>query len=292
MLLNAEGLPIESIDKIELTLNPQLASFINWENRNKIDSYLNIRYSNYYGFHYYLDIQAQYIYKYPEIKLCIVYAISELMDKGFITFKLPIPYISTYFDYFVYELREIEFAFDFEPEAVHIKYPDKLIHCKNTVYTMRRKNIGKTSRKSIIKSYDHNASLNAFHQTPQKDINDNRYSQRIEFCLSKYNCPYRNINNIIGNPYDVIKRYAPYLAILYHRHLYGNMTVNTNEHPYFNLIYNQAGNDRLRYTGSLGKTVTHKSTKDEDAFFKTMFISKMTNQNIPSDILAILALGN
>jgi hypothetical protein len=170
--------------------------------------------------------------------------------------------------------------------------PDKLNNCEDSLYTIdRRLYANKPARKSLIKKYDRNKNLRRINQIPRDKINTNPYSQRIEFCLAKYNCPYRTINNINGSYNEIIARYIPYLAIIYHKYLYGNMIVDTREHPFFDMIYKLAGNNRCRYTGNLEKTVPHHAGKSEEKFYQIVAFNKINRPDISPEELAVLAMA-
>jgi hypothetical protein len=293
MLVNAEGLPIESIDRISLTLNPLLVPFLNWDNRNKINKYLKIKYVSFYGLHYYLEMQAQFIYQYPDVKLSVAAAILNLLENQFIDFSFPDWMIYNNLNLFVKEIKEIEFAFDFEPEAIKILEPDKLIHYKSTLYsTDRRTYYNKPARKSILKNYDRIERLKQDNHIKWDRIENNFYSQRIEFRLTKNNSPYRTINNISGTAKSVIERYAPYLAIVYHNYFFENVAVDTKEHPHFETIYRMAKEGRSRYTGDLEKMVPYKPSNEELLFFRIQSFFKWMRTGFSIEMMVVLALQN
>jgi hypothetical protein len=94
MLVNAERLPLEGIDRIEITLNPELNYYINSKKRN-IDPkhYLHLRTASKYGIWWFLDIQAQFIFEcFYDIRTAIAKSIYKLIEKGFIDFPHPINY--------------------------------------------------------------------------------------------------------------------------------------------------------------------------------------------------------
>jgi len=274
MLVNAEGLPLEGIDRIEITLNPQLNYFINSQKRN-VDPkrYLQLRSVYKYGTWWFLDIQAQFIYEYFfDIRAAIAKSIYILIEKKFIDFPYSIDYqyIYTYLDYFVYEVREIEFYFDFEPEMINVINYKKLIEYKNTLYSIdRRLYKNKPPRKSLLEDYSRIEKLMVLNQISHKDV-FNKYSQRIEFRLAKYNCLYRTLGNLIGSQNNIIMRYIPYLAILYYRFFESSIIINPKDHPYFTKILVLSMNKMERYRGSLEKVKTHKSSQNEILFFNNM----------------------
>jgi len=275
MLVNAEGLPIEGIDRIEITLNQELNNFINPQKRN-VDPkhYLHLRSVYKYGTWWFLDIQAQYIYKYSyDIRAAIANSIYTLFEKGFINFPYPINYqfVYTFLDYFVYEVREIELYFDFEPEMIKVINRDELLKYGNTLYSVdRRLYKNKPPRKSILEDYNRTEKLINYNQISHKDIFLNKYSQRIEFRLAKYNCPYRTLGNLIGSQHDILTRYIPYLAILYYRFFKSSIIVNSKDHPYFTNILLLSKNEIVRYRGSLEKITTHKPSQNEIIFFSNL----------------------
>ncbi|GHV72655.1 hypothetical protein AGMMS49928_29930 [Spirochaetia bacterium] len=82
MLLNAEGLPIEGIDKITVTLNPSISFFIKTE-KPYTDYKHDIRLDQvfYYGSWSFLTIQGQKIDPTIDIRFSIAKAIYELIEK-------------------------------------------------------------------------------------------------------------------------------------------------------------------------------------------------------------------
>lgn len=275
MLVNAEGLPLEGIDKIEITLNPELNFFINPQKRN-IDPkhYLHLRSTYKYGTWWFLDIQAQFIYGFSfDIRAAIANSIYKLIEKEFIVFPYPVNYqfIYSFLDFFVYEIREIEFYFDIKPEMVKIINYDKLLKCGDTFYSVdRRLYKNKPPRKSILENYDRKEKLLCLNQISHESIITNNYSQRIEFRLTKYNCPYRTLNNLIGSQDNIITKYTPYLAILYHRFFEHNIIINPKDHPHLTNILFLSNNKLERYRGVLEKRKIHKPSEKELIFFRNM----------------------
>lgn len=283
--MNAEGLPLEGIDRIEVTLNKNLCQYIDFRLFKKINrkKYLRLRYFYKYGLHWYLTIQSQRIDP-ADIRMSIAKTIFELIEINF--FDLPATFISLQFIYlnlnwFVSEVREIEFYFDFIPEAIIVADPSRLIHYEDTFYsTDWRKNENRPTRKSNIIIYDRKPRLLKINQMTYDSIIKNDFSYRIEFRLCKYNCQYRSLNNIIGNYSQIIMRYVPFLSIIFHRH-FGNsvvVAVDSSDHPFFWAVYTQARlNSRTRYTGTLEKMKPHKSSESENEFYKLISIMKMCN---------------
>jgi len=284
MLVNAEGLPIEGIDRIEITLNPELNYFIIPQNKY-IDPkhYLHLRRTNKYGIWWFLDIQAQFINNYLyDIRAAIAKSIYILIEKRFLDFPYSIDYqfIYTFLDYFVYVVREIEFYFDFEPKMINVINNEELIKYKDTLYSVdRRLYKNKPARKSILEDYNHNDKLKSFNQIQHKDIFSNKYSQRIEFRLTKYNCPYRTLENLMGSQHNIITRYIPYLAILYHNFFLRSIFINPIDHPYFSNILLLSQREIKRYRGPLGKKETHKPSQEEINFFCFMRMMQLNKSN-------------
>jgi hypothetical protein len=240
-------------------------------------------------------MQAQFIYQYSDVKLSIAAATSSLIENGFIDSFCPRAILRKFIflniGSFVVEIREIEFAFDFQPEAIQVLYPEKLLHCYETLYsTDRRTHDNKPARKSVLEDYDRTLYLKQNNQIPRRKIENNPYSQRIEFRLTKNNSPYRTIKNISGSYADIIKRYIPYLAILYHNHFGENILVNCENHPCFGEIYTLAQEDRSRYTGNLERMVSHYPSDKELRFFNWWYRTKMRKTGNSPEKLAMLAL--
>jgi len=275
MILNAEKLPIEGIDRLEITLNPELNYFINPEKRY-IDSknYLKVRPTYKFGTWWFLDIQAQFIFNYYyDIHACIANSILKLINNGFINFPCPINYSFIYcnLDFFVYEIRELEYYFDFEPEMINEININELNEYKGTLYSVDRRTYhNKPARKSMLEDYDHNERLNKVNQVPYQEIISNKYSKRIEFRLTKQNCPYRTLNNLRGTQHDVLMRYTPYMGILFHRYFSRNILINPKNHPYFSNILFLSKEEKERYRGPLEKRLPHKESQSEIDFYETM----------------------
>jgi hypothetical protein len=148
---------------------------------------------------------------------------------------------------------------------------DELIKYKNTLYSVdRRKYKNKPPRKSILEKYDRTEKLINFNQIPHKDILSNKYSQRIEFRLAKYNCPYRTLKNLMGSQHDIVTRYIPYLAILYRRFFLRNIIIVPTNQPYFATILLSSQKEIERYRGPLEKKKPHKPSEQEINFYSNM----------------------
>jgi hypothetical protein len=275
VLFNAEGLPIESIDRIQITLNQKLNSFINFDKRN-IDArkYLRPWYSNKFGMRWFIDIQAQKI-NLCDIRFSIASALQTAIEKGFIELplKLPFLFIYTNLDFFISKVRQIELAFDFKSDDITIIDPSLLNQYETTFYSSDfRRRDGRQTRYSLIDLYYRNDYLLKTNKISHDVIKSNPFSWRIEFLIAANNNSNRlTLDNLSGSYHDVINRYIPYLAIIYHNYFYNKVKVDTNNHPYFEKIYSLAGGDRKRYTGSdLGKTFTHNETVNEKKFYEML----------------------
>jgi hypothetical protein len=257
MLLNAESLPVEGIDRLQLRLNENLHNFIDISMMKHINSqrYINLKYSNFYRLHWYLTIQSQRI-NLSNIRMGISEIVLELINKKFINFPVTITlqFIYQNLDWFISEVREIEFYFDFYPTAINIINKDRLLYYNDSIYSPDwRKNKNKANRKSNIIIYYRKPYLLSINQMRHNRIMENNYCRRIEFRLCKNNCPYRTINNLIGNYSQIIINYSSLLSTLFYRHFNNDVIINTNtnEHPYFTIIYTDAiCFKRERYTGN------------------------------------------
>jgi hypothetical protein len=277
ILRNAEGLPIESIDRIQVTLNIRLNHLINFEKRN-IDpkKHLRLCYSNIFGMYWFMDIQAQKI-DLHNIRYSIAEAVFELINEGFIELPISIPltpsFIYLELDTFITRIRQIEFSFDFRKEDISITDITGLIYYKGTIYSNDYKYIqGKKKRRSFIRLYDRISRLKKVNQLSHKIIDNNPYSYRLEFMLDKNNSSLLALDNISGSYHDIITRYTPYLAIKYNKYFKNVQIDDVSEHPCFAKIYTLSKEGRERYTGNdLKKSTTHRPTEFEDKFYAIVY---------------------
>jgi hypothetical protein len=263
MPLNCEGMPIEGIDRIKITLNPILNNKMEDQLRKHIGIHIHpknhykIEHSHYFGDWYFLTIQCQMIDLTKDIRMSIARGIHYLILNNI----LQIPHVSELFivnhlDLFVHNIKEIEFYFDFTSGAVNVVNKDLFIDVNGTLYSADYVNrVNKPVRKSIMKYYNHAESLKARNHTNHDLIDANPYKWRIEYSLTKQNCPYRSIENLRGD-YETLmhKRFIPLLAVYYRRFFGGNVIVDATGHPYFSAIYQKSQNTTMRYfDGSLKK---------------------------------------
>jgi hypothetical protein len=222
MLVNAEGLPIEGIDKIKVTLNPSMYYYL--KNKKKYldnTNHITLEYTCYYKPWIFLNIQGQKINHCLDIRLSIAKAVSELIEREIFVFptKLPLPFIWVNLEFFVYNVKEIEFYFDFRQENVQITSPESLIEIHKSFYSNDyRKYPKRPKRKSLLETYNHADRLKQQRHIPWEEIEKNPYKQRIEFNLTKYNNQNLTLNDLTGNYHAVITRYSNYLSILYYRY--------------------------------------------------------------------------
>ena len=282
MILNAEGLPIYGIDRLQLTLNKNINNFINYTKTKHIDpnNYIRLDNSNKFGVYWYLTIHAQKI-NHLDIRMGIAEVIFNVINKKIIDFPIFVPLMLIYFnlEWFVSEIREIEFYFDFKPEDITFFDTDIFKIYKNSKYSSDcRKYKNNYFRKSNIVIYYRPPKLKKINQISHKIIDSNPYKTRIEFRVYKYNCQYRTLNNLSGNYSQIIRRYSPLLSTLFNRHFLHKVIVNIAEHPYFSEIYLDAVNsNRTRYTGLLEKMKPHVLSENENEFYKLMFYSRFFN---------------
>jgi hypothetical protein len=261
---NAEGLPIEGIDRIKFTLNPFLNIFIN-RSKKHVDpkNHLTIYHSSYYGTWSFVTIQTQRINPFIDIRFSLAESVYELIQKRVILFDITIPKFLIYLtlEFFVYEVKEIEFYFDFKENHIKGLDPVRFKDKWGTLYSPdARYPKGRPVRKSIIDFYDRRARLIKVNQLPHAVINSNPYCMRLEFRLTKQNAAYRTLDNLYGNYETVIARYTPYLAVLFSRFCSGNILIDSKDHPHFNAIKDRAAENTQRYRGKeLAKRVTPKS---------------------------------
>jgi len=213
--------------------------------------------------------------------MSIAEVIFELIDKKFINFPtdIPIQFIYLNLEWFVSEVREIEFYFDFIPNSIMVFSLDVLNYYKDSIYSPDyRMYDDKSNRKSNIIIYYRIPRLKKVNQMKHSIIENNIYSRRLEFRLCKYDCPYRTLNNLIGNYSQIITNYSTFLSTLYYRHFKDNIIIDTSEHPYFTKIYNDAiWFKRERYTGNLEKMKTHISSESEIEFYSSMNTLRIFN---------------
>jgi hypothetical protein len=235
---------------------------------------ITLEYSDYFNLWIFLNIQGQKINHYLDLKLSIANAILELLEKKIFVFpiKLSPCFILMNIEYFVYNVKEIEFYFDFRQENVQILNPESLRKIHNTFYSGDYRNYPKRpTRKSFLETYNHADRLKQQRRISWKKIEKNPYKQRIEFNLTKYNNRNLTLNDLSGNYHDVITRYSSYLSILYYRYFYGKVVVNDVEHPYFNRIYQMAKKGLTRYRGNeLEKSICQKISREQNIFWCTM----------------------
>ncbi|WP_010259896.1 hypothetical protein, partial [Treponema primitia] len=246
MLLNAEGLPLEGIDKITVTLNQSASCFIqNTKPYTDHTHYICLDNYFYFGNWSFLTIQSQKINPVNDIRISIAKAIYELILKKMLVFPLDLSFEYIYMNlhYFVYNIKEIEFYFDFRPSNIHVLYPKLLNQIGNSSYSKDYRSYqNRPKRKSFLEIYDHAENLKRQRQIAWKKIEENPYKKRIEFNLTKYNSSNITLGDLSGGYNEVISRYTSYLAVLYSRYFYGNVIVNDfeGEHPHFNKIYQLA----------------------------------------------------
>jgi hypothetical protein len=294
MLLNAEGLPIEGIDKITVTLNPSASYFIETEKPYTDKThYIRLDQVFYYGTWPFLTIQCQKIDPTMDIRFSIAKAIHELIEKKILVFPmdLPLGFIDMNLHYFVSNIKEIEFYFDFRSSNIQILQPELLNRDNTSFYSKDYRSYpNRSTRKSFLEIYDHAESLKADRHIPWKNIDENLYKLRIEFNLTKYNNRNMTLDDLSGNYDKVISRYTPYLAVLYSRYFYGNVIVTDFEHPHFNKMYQLASKGLKRYTGNeLEKVIKKVDDPEQDEFWRKMFFLDYLNSRNESSNTAKLA---
>jgi hypothetical protein len=294
MLLNAEGLPIEGIDKITVTLNPSVSFFIkNYKPYIDHTHYIRLDHVFYYGNWAFLTIQSQKIEPTVDIRFSIAKAIYELIGKKILVFPLDfnVEFIYMNLPYFVRNIKETEFYFDFRPENIRFLHPELLNQIMTSLYSDDfRSYPNRPTRKSCLEVYNHADYLMKQRHISWKKIEENPYKHRIEFNLTKYNSRNITLGDLSGSYDEVINRYTPYLAVLYSRFLYGNVLVNDLEHPHFNKIYQQAANGQKRYTGTeLEKVNKQVDNPEINNFWKTMLLLNCVNPKSENNNTAEIA---
>jgi hypothetical protein len=312
MPLNAEGLPIEGIDRIQVRLNHKLVYMTDLSKITEATEYgskiyrskrneLRLEHFFYYGIWSILSIQGQLIDHNNDIRLSIAKAIFQLIQEEIIKLPkdLPLVFIYNNLQYLVAEIKEIEFYFDFRRKAINILYPERLINKNGAFYSSDwRPHEDRPTRKSFLAYYDRPERLKKLRKIPWKIIDANPYKKRIEFRLTKENCKLRTLNDIAGTYLEVINRYMPYLAIIYFREFFGNVIVDCDEHPIFYYTYELAAEGKKRYHGKeLEKRTTPKESTDENDFYhKLLFLrwldNAKNNRNSNSKVIVELALNS
>jgi hypothetical protein len=256
MELNAEGMPLEGIDRIRITLNPQMYGFIvkdfgATDNTNNITLVHSSKYNDWF----FLNIQCQKINPFFDIKWSIAMAIYELIEKKFIIwpFTINTVFIYEFLSYFVYNISEIEFYFDFMVDDIKITdYANFNIEEFGVYSSDYRKyqNQNRPKRKSFAKIYFRDPKLYREKHIKHNTINNNEYKMRIEFTLTKQNTKLINIKDLSGTYSDVIKRYTEYLAIIFYNKLWNNVIIDVDDnHPNFMKILTKAAEGKKRYRG-------------------------------------------
>jgi len=280
MLVNADKLPLEGISRIEVTLNRNLYQYIDLDTlkKNNHNNHLRLRQVKTSDTYWYLAIQAQYI-NYLDVRVSIAEAVSELIYKKIINLPISISLDFIYFemDWFVSEVREIDFYFDFTAKAITVAEKEKLIHHKGSLYSADwKENKNGFHRKSSVIIHDHKPHIPRTNQLSHNLMIKNNFSRRIELRLCRNNCSYLTLDNLTGSYPQVITRYTPFLGTFYHRHVGNDIVVDTPEHPYFADIYEQAKpSDGKRRKWALKKAKPYRLSKIECEFHKFVYLSKV-----------------
>ena len=279
MLVNTEKLPHEGISKIEVTLNRNLYQYIDLDTlkKNNHKNHLRLRQVKTSDTYWYLAIQAQRI-NYLDVRVSLAEAISELIHKKIINLPISISLDFIYFemDWFVSEVREIDFYFDFTQETMAVTNKQKLIHHKGSLYSADWKGNGdRFHRKSSVIVHGRKPHALRENQLSHDLIAKNKYSRRIELRLCRNNCSYLTLDNLTGSYPQVVTRYTPFLNAFFHRHVGSDIVVNTSEYPYFADIYEQAEtSNRKRRKSTIEKAKPYKTSKIECEFYKFVYLSK------------------
>jgi hypothetical protein len=268
--LNAEGQPIEGIDKIKLAFQPYLAPFINMNTQIDAKNLVQVNYNHsYYSNFFYLNIHGKFINHDTDIRDSIASAILLLIERDALKINSVLknggalkPYITKEFilenlTLFIHHPMELEFSFDFTRDALriregvriietwdknsiagHLKIPIKkrepvLIKYGNTLYSGDyRKN-----RKSSVRIYDRDQKLRDKNHTRREDIDGNPFKIRLEFNLDRSNDGRMSLENIGGTYDGMIRRFTPLLAIKYKKYLADCIDIQDDGlHPYFSGI--------------------------------------------------------
>ena len=137
-------------------------------------------------------------------------------------------------------LTEIDFAFDYPKNS--IRCFDDCVTYESTYYSGDR-NEQKKKPKSKIICYDRIEKEKKKRRESFEEIERMPYPQRLEFRLGK-ECDYLNLDNLIGNFYDVAFRFAPVLSKIWKKESIG-LVPQDQKHIVFQYI---------QFLASSGKT--------------------------------------
>jgi len=306
---------LESIDCIVLKLQPSIYEFLDLS--KQVDKYNKISIISNYGkfnyknelkirSHHYLHISGEYIN--PEIPIIdtIAEAILSLINKGIlfngdlVNFYSKEDIIKDIFSYII-GIYKVEFCFDFTTNNIYLADNIDIIESSDDSLPILLKDDIRKRKKCLIRngstyySYDFKKQrkstvkfycreewlLNKNNEYKVRFIKNNPFKYRIEFVLTRNQCPYLTINNFSGNYHQVINNFIPYLAKQYNKYFLDKVFVkNPYLYSYFSRIY------ELAKIGIFFRSTLLNNLKDEkisiDAYFKNKYEElayNKTNEN-------------
>jgi hypothetical protein len=260
---------IEGIDKIKVVLSPV---FLNPDSRKKHIDPRNKLTLHRAGAFLALSIHAEFYNPMIDFQQNLTLAIYQLIKTKVILFPdtiYTVPFIYKNISWFILYIQEIEFYFDFKYTNIIYDRDESdedsgFINYKGTFYTSDYRG---NKRKSIGIIYDKSVKDKKDNRISHKDIDSHHYPMRVEFRLHRNNCHYINLLNFMGTYFDIIKRFIPYLAVLYNVYFRNLISTSGKSNKQFNKIKIKSENGRVRYTGKgLKKSApvpTEKSTRNE-----------------------------
>ena len=204
-------------------------------------------------YHYYLDIQAEYIYKllifdkYVYSCCQVVYrAVGELIYRKIVFipdyYLIPSQYINRFNNITnlnmlrlafhikkVCKLTELDFFFDFNSWNDVKPFITAKRVGKTTFYSVDHGDF-----KSQIIIYDRHERLKSKNQAAIKEIETIK-PVRLEFRLNIKTCKYLNLSFLYGNIYDLFFRYSPILIKSWKKYCIASVKKDLN-HPLFDYI--------------------------------------------------------
>jgi hypothetical protein len=242
----------ETIDKITVVLTPWFIDYEKIKTEPHIDPHNRLTLHR-FGAMVSLAVHWEWIDPAIDIPTNIARAIHELIKKGYIMFPdnvFTFSFILSQPGWFIMYVQQIEFAFDFLKDHVHIS-PEavesgELVQYRDTG-TYYTSDYHKGKRKSVGIIYD-KAEKNARDNKPMK-VQAKAHGQRIEFRLCRNNSDYVNLDNLKGPVNSVFNRYVDLLATIYHNFFMGSVEVEGKHNRHFNRVVEKAAEGHSRYRG-------------------------------------------
>jgi hypothetical protein len=268
--------PCSGIDKVRFVLNPIIVDSTQKNRYPYFDQKKEITIHT-FGAFVYVEVHAEYFNPMLNYKQQIANVVIQLAEQGIITWGIDYlekAFIYEYLDYFVFYIAELEFFFDFMPQDIVIDEnendPDVSDDEKVFKHPYKTTYYTKGTKDNIGIIYDRHEKLKHTNQTTHKKIEDNPYSIRLEFRLSRNNCRYLSLENIDGTYDEIFNKYLLYISGLYSRYFDDGVYIQAKKYFYFNKIYQEC-KKRKRVTRdnlSLGTlSVEDKKRKEKTLLF-------------------------